>query len=314
MQTLWQDLRYGALILMKNPSFTLIVVVTLALGIGANTAIFSLIDAVLLKRLPVKQPEQLVLLRHSYSRGTVTPFPYRTYKQLREQNEVFSGLLAYHPLRLNVRVGGQPEPAVAGQLVSGNYYSVLGVNAALGRTILPDDDRAPGESPVCVISYNYWRGRFAGDPAVVGKTIHLGGAPFTIIGVTPPDFFGLEVGSSLDISVPLMMQQRVMPQQAMPADWLLLGDRNWDNVFNVMGRLRPGVTMPQAQASLSMLYQQICAAYAASNWGAKGDSRLPWHEEKIVLEAGGQGLSELRRISFRTRPRNLMSMKRELNL
>jgi MacB-like periplasmic core domain len=108
-------------------------------------------------------------------------------------------------------VDDQPEPAVAGQLVSGNYYSVLGVNAALGRAILPDDDRAPGQPPVCVISHNYWQRRFAGDPSVVGKTIHLGGSPFTIIGVTPREFFGLGVGSSLDITVPMMMQQRAMP-------------------------------------------------------------------------------------------------------
>jgi putative ABC transport system permease protein len=172
------------------------------LGIGANTAIFSLIDAVLLKRLPVKQPEQLVLLRRVDGRATLTPFAYSAYKLFRDQNEVLSGALAYYPLRLTVSEDNHSEP-VAGQLVSGNYYATLGVNAALGRTILPDDDRMPGEAPVCVISYNYWQRRFAGDPAVIGKTIHLSGATFTIIGVTPPDFFGLEVGSSLDISAPL---------------------------------------------------------------------------------------------------------------
>lgn len=283
-----QDLRYGVRMLVKHRGFTGVAALTLALGIGANTAIFSLIDAVLLKRLPVKQPEQLVLLRHANSRGTVTPFAYRTYKQFRDQNQAFSGVLAYHPLRLSVSVDGQPEPAVAGQLVSGNYYSVLGVNAALGRTLAVGDDRAPGESPVCVISHNYWQRRFAGDPAVVGKTIHLSGAPFTIIGVTQPEFFGLEVGSSLDISVPLMMQQQVMPGIGSYVD-----DSSIGNLFSVMGRLRSGGTMPQAQASLSVLYQQICAAYAASNWGVKG-VRRPWLEEKLVLESGGQGLSELR--------------------
>src|SRR5262245_2787571 len=233
---MFQDMRFGARMLLKHPGFATVAILTLALGIGANTAIFSLIDAVLLKRLPVKQPEQLVLLRHADSRTTVTPFGYRTYKQFRDQNQVFSGVLTYHPLRLTVSVDGQPEPAVAGQLVSGNYYSVLGVNAARGRTIVPEDDRASGESPVCVISHNYWRQRFASDPAVVGKTIHIGGAPFTIVGVTPPEFFGLEVGSSLDISVPLLMQQQVMP-----------GVESYVNssnyVFTVMGRLRPGVTM-----------------------------------------------------------------------
>ena len=256
LETLLEDLRFGLRMLRKNKGFTAVATLSLALGIGANTAIFSLIDTVLLKMLPVKQPEQLVLLRHADSRATVTPFGYYTYKQFRDHNEIFSGVLAYHPLRLTVSVDGQPEPAVAGQLVSGNYYMVLGVNAILGRTILPDDDSAPGESYVCVISHNYWQQRFAGDAAVIGKTIRLGGAPFTIIGVTPPEFFGLEVGSSLDISVPLMMQQQVMP-----------GIRSYvdsnNPVFTVMGRLRAGVAMPQAHATLSVLYQQIVAEYAA---------------------------------------------------
>src|SRR5262245_36115241 len=285
---MFQDMRFGARMLLKHPGFATVAILTLALGIGANTAIFSLIDAVLLKRLPVKQPDQLVLLRHADSRATVTPFGYHTYQQFRDQNQVFSGVLAYHPLRLTVSVDGQPEPAVAGQLVSGNYYSVLGVQAALGRTIVPDDDRASGESPVCVISHNYWRMRFAGDPAVVGKTIHLGGAPFTIVGVTPPEFFGLEVGSSLDVSVPLMMQQQVMPGIRSYVD-----GAEPNNFFTVMGRLRTGLTMPEAQAGLSALYQRLCAEYAASNWGFKFNP-MPWLEEKMVLESGSRGLSELR--------------------
>src|SRR5262249_53513293 len=285
---MFQDLRYGARMLVKYPGFTCVAALTLALGIGANTAIFSLIDAVLLKTLPVNNPERVVLLERALGGKTVTQFPYRAYKQIRDQNEVLSGLLAYHPLRLSVSVDNRAEPAVAGQLVSGNYYAVLGVHAALGRTIVPDDDRAPGEAPVCVISHNYWRRRFAGDPAVVGKTVHIGGAPFTIVGVTPPEFFGLEVGSSLDVSVPLMRQQQVMPGIRSYVDG---ADPN--SFFNVMGRLRPGVAMPQAQAGLSALYRQLCAEYAASNWGFKF-TPYPWLEEKLVLESGGRGLSELR--------------------
>lgn len=288
LETLWQDVRFGLRMLRKQPGFTLIAVLTLALGIGANTAIFSLIDAVLLKMLPVKQPQELALLRHTISGKTVTPFPYRTYKQLLEQNEAFDGLLAWHPLRLTVSVDNSAEPAVAGQLVSGNYYSVLGVNAALGRTIAPEDDRAPGESPVCVISYNYWQRRFGGDPTVVGKSIRLGNTPFTIIGVTPPEFSGLEIGSSLDISVPLMMQPQVMPGIASYVSNDATGP-----IFSVMGRLRNEVTMERAQAGLSVRYQQIMAEYAASNWGFKGVAR-PWLEEKLMVESGAQGLSELR--------------------
>ncbi|MCI0390590.1 MAG: hypothetical protein MOB07_17735 [Acidobacteria bacterium] len=128
---MFQDLRYGVRMLLKHPGFTCVDALTLALGIGTNTAIFILIDAVLLKRLPVTNPEQLVLLRHANSRGTETTFAYGAYKQFCDQNQVFSGVLAYHPLRLNVSVDNRAEPAIAGQLISGNYYSVLGVNAAL---------------------------------------------------------------------------------------------------------------------------------------------------------------------------------------
>src|SRR5262245_62350214 len=160
-------------------------------------------------------------------------FSYTAYEQFLDHDRTLSGILAYYPLRLTVEVEGQPEPAINGQLVSGNYYQVLGVNAALGRTIAPEDDRAPvdgdplamlndrtiapeddrgpGTHPVCVISHGYWRRRFGGDPAIIGKTIHLSGYPFTIIGVTPPEFFGAVVSNAMDISAPLTRQQQVMP-------------------------------------------------------------------------------------------------------
>jgi predicted permease len=289
LETLWQDLRYSLRMLGRNPGFAAVVVLTLALGIGANTAIFSLIDAVLLKMLPVKNPEQLVLLSHANKREAIAAFPYKDYKRFRDLNQVFSGALAYRTLRLNVSVDNMPEPAVAGQFITGNYYSVLGVNAALGRTILPDDDRF-GAQPVCVISYNYWRRRFARDPAVVGKTIHISGIPFTIIGVTPPEFFGLEVGSSLDISVPVMVwAERTTTER----DVSIVGDRQNSSLFTVIGRLHPDVSMAQAQANLGSLYQQIVAERIARYQGGKGggQSRL---EERLVCDSGSHGLSELR--------------------
>jgi putative ABC transport system permease protein len=282
---MFQDLRYGARMLLKHKGFTATAALTLALGIGANTAIFSLVDAVLLKALPVNEPEQLVLLGYLGRRGSGDDFPYGDYLRFRDHNKSFSGALAYHPLRLTVNLDGRPEPAVSGQLVTGNYYAVLGVNASLGRTILPDDDRLPDGHPVCVISDNYWRRRFASDPSVVGKTIYLSGSPFTIIGVTPPEFFGLEVGAVADISAPTMMQKQVMPG--------ITEDRVQ---YRVMGRLKPGATIGQAQADLNLLYQQILGDLAAEFGDAiraKGAQNLL--ERKLVLAPGNQGLSVLRR-------------------
>src|SRR5262249_4889055 len=133
LETLWMDLRYALRMLRRNPGFAIVATLTLGLGIGANTAIFSLVDAVLLKMLPVKDPERLVLLSHANKRAAVAAFPYKDYKQFRDHNQVLSGALAYRTLRMNVSVDNMPEPAVAGQFVTGNYYSALGVNAALGR-------------------------------------------------------------------------------------------------------------------------------------------------------------------------------------
>jgi len=290
LESLFQDLRYALRVLGRSPGFTAVVVLTLGLGIGANTAIFSLIDAVLLKMLPVKQPEQLTLLRRDNNGKIANSFSYYTYKQILEKNQVFSDAFAYYPVRMNVSINSSVEPAVSGQLVSGNYFSVLGVNAVLGRTLIPSDDRAPGESPVCVISNNYWRQRFAADPAVLGKTIDISGSPFTIVGVTPSEFFGLEVGGSMDISVPLMMQQQVMPGIGSFID-----GSNFKNNFTVMGRLRPDFTLEKARASLGLLYRHIVDERIARFSGrAKEGTIQSWRGEKLVLESGSRGLSELR--------------------
>jgi predicted permease len=261
---------------------------TLALGIGANTAIFSLIDTVLLKRLPVKAPEQLVMLSHTGESGNSHGFLFECYEQLRDHDQMLSDLLAYYPLRLTASVNGQAEPALNGQLVTGNYYAALGVNALLGRTLAPEDDRTAGAHPVCVISEDYWQRRFGRDPSVVGKTIHLSGRPFTIIGVTPPEFFGAEVGSAMDITVPVAMRKQVMP-----------GTGFWNdavNQFRVMGRLRPGVTLEQAQASLGLLYQQAMADLVASRAGGlKGRGAWDFYlKQRLMVASGSQGQSALR--------------------
>jgi len=285
---MFQDLRFGARMLLKNPGFTLVATLLLALGIGANTAIFSVVDAVLLRMLPVKEPERLVVLSRAGGRTQSDSFSYGNFEQFRDHDRTLSGVLAYYPLRLTVSVDGRPEPAINGQLVTGSYYPVLGVNTALGRTIAPEDDRAPGAHPVCVISDGYWRRRFGRDPAVVGKTIHLSGFPFTVIGVTPPEFFGLEVGASMDISVPAMMQEQVMPEIRTSAT-------SGINRFRIMGRLRPGATMEQAQASLGLLYQQQMADRfeRRSTKGKKTDPSTL--EERLTVASGSKGLSALRR-------------------
>src|SRR5262245_52059799 len=287
---MFQDLRFGARMLMKNPGFTVTAALLLALGIGANTAIFSLVDAVLLKMLPVKEPERLVALSRAGGRTQSDSFSYSNFEQFRDHDRTLSGLLAYYPLRLTVSVDGQPEPAINGQLVTGSYYPVLGVNAALGRTIAPEDDLAPGAHPVCVISDGYWRRRFGRDPAVVGKTIHLSGFPFTVIGVTPPEFFGLEVGASRDISVPAMMQEQVMPE-------IRSSVNSGANRFRIMGRLRPGATMEQAQASLGLLYQQQLADRfeRLSNSPKPKKPNPSMLEERLTVASGAKGLSALRR-------------------
>jgi predicted permease len=288
-----QDLRYAVRMLKKSPGLTIVIVLTLALSIGANTALFSIVDAVLLKRLPVKAPEQLVLLSQT-DRGRVrNTFWFEIYERFHDQDQTLSGVIAYYPLRLTVSVAGQAEPAISGQLVTGNYYAVLGVNALLGRTITPEDDQAPGAHPVCVISESYWRRRFGRDPGVVGKTIYISSYPFTIIGVTTPDFFGTEAGSSMDITAPVTMREQVMPGTG---DWNRFGNDQL-NQFRVMGRLRPGVTMEQAQVSLGWLYQQYMAdryAWESRQWTAKYWDKSYMLKERLSIASGSQGLSILR--------------------
>jgi len=267
MQILWQDLRYGARLLLKNPGFTLIAVITLALGIGANTALFSVVDAMLLKKLPVKEPERLVLFKslsaREFSPGSYTgnssrdpatgqtvrtSFPYQSFVRMREQQSVLSDIFAFGNVSLNVNTGGQADVA-SGQAVSGNYYAGLGVPAMLGRTITEGDDQA-ASSPVAVLSYRYWQRRFGGDPAVAGKQVNLNNVAFTVVGVTPPGFEGtMQVGSSQDVSIPIAWEPQVSNERSR-----MLGAGVW--WLRLMGRLKPGATAEQARASLEVAFHQ----------------------------------------------------------
>jgi predicted permease len=293
LEHILQDVQYGQRMLRKNPGFTTVAVLTLALGIGANTAIFSLINAALLKRLPVTHPERLVTIGCSADDA----FPYSAFKQLRDHNQVFSGVLAFRLFEdFDFEVDGHAGLAKA-QVVSGNYYSVLGVNAILGRTITPDDDRAAGGGPVAVISFDYWARRFNRDPSVAGKRITLNGSPFTIIGVTPPDFLGLAPGSPVEVSVPISMVDQVRPgwSAAGTPYWVLSAPfRNW---LYLMGRLAPGVSLEQALANADPIYRQSMREAAEGMGGLPFDSarvRDMYLQFRLHLEPGGRGLAGLR--------------------
>jgi predicted permease len=276
-----QDLRYGARMLVKSKAFTAVAVLSLGLGIGANTAIFSLLDAVLLKLLPVERPEQLYLIQNVGPRTLIAGAPpYPCFEQFREQAQSFTGLAAFTPHSPKLRIDGQLEE-VSGQLVSGNYFSLLGVRVALGRPLTPADDTIPGrggpEGLVAVISHNYWTRRFGRDPAVIGKVVQLGNDPVTIIGVTPPEFYGLFPGAEINITLPMMTAGAVM--LAEKAGW-------W---FQAVGRLKPGAPVEQARAELDAIFR----GYMDGN-GLNNEFRRE-NFARIELASASRGLNTLQR-------------------
>ncbi|HSO74997.1 MAG TPA: ABC transporter permease [Blastocatellia bacterium] len=306
-----QDLRYAGRMLRKSKAFSAIAVLSLALGIGANTALFSLVDAVLLKTLPVRKPNELVLFHwlggpRGLSRGimgstktdpvtgmrTSTSFSYLTFERFRDNNETLTDVFAFAPLhQLNVGVDGQPEIST-GQFVSGGYYPGLGVRALIGRTLIPEDDQA-GASPVAVITHRYWQRRFGLDAEVVGKTVNVNNIPLTIVGVTPADFLGAsQVGWSPDLSIPFSTQQQVSPHEPSL-------DGPWFWWLQIMGRLSPGVTREQAAASFESAFQQSALegwTAATTRFPAQGQSQNPAPRDvpKLRAGSGSQGLTDLR--------------------
>jgi len=255
MQTLWQDLRYGARMLLKQPGFTLIAVFTLALGIGANTAIFSVVNAYLLKPLPVKDAERLVAI------GTLDQhidlphgISWRNYEDLRQMSNVFSDVIAYRLNVVNFDVSGQGERSFV-ELVSGNYFFALGVAAAHGRTFAPDEGFVSGSAPVVVLTHGYWQRRFGGNAAAIGKTAKLNGAPFTIIGVLPDSFPGTESLIDVEAYVPQMMSPQLFAGGS-----AMITDRGQEGL-RVLGRLQAGVTLAQARAALNGFAESLRQQY-----------------------------------------------------
>jgi predicted permease len=250
---MFQDLRYGVRMLAKNPGFTLVAVLCLALGIGANTAIFGLVNAMLLRPLPgAAAPEQLVVV----GRGNLqaTPLSYPDFKVLRAGNEVLSGLALYTPMAFSFGHGTRSE-VLLGALVSGDYFDVLGIKPVLGRTFLPAEDRTPGAHPVVVVSDSFWQSHFQRDPALPGQTIVLNGRRFTVIGVAPAGFDGTNLPVKVNLWMPMMMyQEAVRGGLGVPPD--PLNDRRFER-FDAVGRLKPGVSIGQAQAALETLNRQL---------------------------------------------------------
>ena len=278
------DVRYGLRQLRRNPGFAVVVVLTLALGIGANTAVFSLIDAILIKTLPVRKPGQLFLLQWESPHVVTDALPYPLFDQIRSNTHAFRAISAFCNLDLATSVDGKPGMA-SGQLVSGSFFSMLGVRTIAGRTFTPEEDRVPGGDPVAVISYRYWKRQFELDPSAVGKSITLNGSPFTIVGVSAPDFYGIAMGGSPDVWVPMMMQAQVMDGRA-----LLNDPDGW--FFGILGRLKDGVTVAQATADLNVAYHQIAMAGAGSR--ITPQMRQDLAHQHISLVPARRGLSGLR--------------------
>ncbi|HVG18628.1 MAG TPA: ABC transporter permease [Blastocatellia bacterium] len=280
METLLQDLRYGFRMLIKRPGFAAVAVLSLALGIGANTAIFSFVNAILLRPLPVAAPDELMFVFSGTAERPYSVSSYPDYVDYRDRNEVFSGLAAYSGVSVSMATGDQAE-SVSGAIVTGNYFDVLGVKFARGRAFLPEENQTPGERAVAIVSYKLWQRRFGGDPGLLGKEAVLNGRSFTVVGIAPANFNGTVVGQSIDIYVPMMMQSLVRPPRGgysgeQDADLLTKRGPRW---LNMVGRLKPGVNQEQAQAAMGTIASQLEQAYQGTNrgWGvalfpvSKGD-------------------------------------------
>lgn len=314
MHTLIQDLRYGFRMLLKQKSVTAVAILSLALGIGANTALFSIVDAMLLKMLPVKEPDQLVLFKSvapkEFSVGgyngnsntdpetglrSMTSFANLSYQRIREQQGPMSDIFAFGGVGLNLSADGQAEVPI-GQAVSGNYFSALGVQPELGRLLTDEDDKAGGP-PVAVLSHRYWQKRFSGDPSVVGKQINLNNLAFTIIGVSAEGFDGtMGVGTIQDITIPLALEPQIYPD---PKRSYTTNNTWW---LRVMGRLKPGVTREQAQAQLeNAFHQSVVEHRAARQAAAKASGNNPINDldpkqyPRLYADPGGQGEMNRRR-------------------
>jgi predicted permease len=292
MTNLIQDLRFALRTLSKAPVFTTVAILSLAFGIGANSAIFSLLDQLLLRTLPVHDPERIVQMSargsHYGSNSGMNVMSYPMYRDFRDKAEVFDGVIARRSVTGSLGFKGQVERARS-EMVSGNYFSVLGVKAAAGRVLLPEDDVKKNGHPVAVLAYDYWQSRFAGDASIIGQSVILNDLPFTILGIVQPGFTGMEVGDATQIFVPMAMQERMWPVPG------LMEDRRW-RFTHVFGRLKPGVTVGQAKASVAPLFHQILEGEVKEKAFAKAaeEDRRDFLRQTMDVYPGGNGFSAMR--------------------
>src|ERR1035438_1203466 len=294
-----QDFVYGARLLAKSPGFTCVAVLSLALGIGANTAIFSLIDTVLLKLLPVKDPQQLVALTDPTSRGvnigTSTGerniLSNREFEALRDRAQSFSGMLAAQSEldRNNASIDGKASEELRTRLVSGGYFTVLGATTSIGRAFTAADEHGPGSAPYAVISYEFWQRRFGGSLSVLGSRLHIAKADLAIIGVAQSHFLGENVGEAPDLWIPLDMQPQIMPGRAwLEDDPAHIAEKvMW---LHVIGRLKPGISRKQAQANVDVVFKQV----VAEEFSKLSQSQPDILKQNLVLHGAGAGVSSLR--------------------
>ncbi len=261
IEILAKDLRYALRRLTRRPGFTIVALISLALGIGANTAIFSLVNTAILRPLPVERPDELLSLTNAVENRLFPTFSYPNYKDIRDRNDVFAGLIGYRFAPLSLSHNGVNQ-RLWGYVVTGNYFEVLGVKAALGRMISPEDDRLPGAHPVTVLGYQCWQQRFGADPAIIGKSLIANGRTYTVIGVAPQGFFGTEIIAAPELWFPMAMQGEI----EVGNKWL--DKRGTENTF-VQGRLKPGVSSAQAQTRLSAIALQLEQEYPDVNEGKR---------------------------------------------
>ena len=293
LHAVWQDLRYGARQLRLNPAFAAVAVLSLGLGIGANTAIFELVNAVRLRSLPVEKPEELVTIdfrKGSHRSGNFSTrsarFTWKQWQWMQTQPQAFSGLIAWSAQRFNLAVGGEVRWA-EGLYVSANYFQVLGVQPVLGRAFTDAEDRPGCGAPTAVISYGFWQREFAAAGDVLGRTVTLEGRAFPIVGVTPPGFFGVEVGNRYDVAIPLcadgLMSQDGRGRAASTSKWWL----------SAMGRLKLGWTAQRADAQWQALSPAFMQATLPESY--RPETARDFLRNKLEVTPAANGVSGLRR-------------------